>query len=253
MLFESDIKAKVLNHLINKGAIDASSIIINEFTLHNSDRRVDLAVYQKDKLIGIEIKSEADSLYRLEGQISSYEMLFDKVIVVVAPKHTKNVVDILSESVAVWEISSSNIKVKRKGKTKLVKDKANLRKLLLKSDWVKLERSFNKTPLFPESLSIKTLRKAIKTSITQRFSESSEHFWKLTSNRKVSPEDLPLLSRYVISREIYQSRKESSMEFWENWSKTTIEDDLRTYHYSAYRIPKDFGKVPEEIKNLLEA
>lgn len=253
MLFESDIKAKVLNHLINKGAIDASSIIISEFTLHNSDRRVDLAVYHKDKLIGIEIKSEADSLYRLEGQISSYEMLFDKVIVVVASKHTSNVLDILSESVAVWEVSSSNIKVKRKGKTKLVNDKNNLRKLLLKSDWVKLEKSLNKVSLLPESLSIKTLRKAVKTSLTNRFSESSEYFRKLTSNREISPEDLSLLSRYLISREIYQSRKESSVEFWENWSKTSIEDDLRTYHCSAYRIPTDFGKVPKEIKDLLEA
>lgn len=257
MLLEPDIKAIVLNHLRNKGVISVNSTIINEFTLHNDDRRVDLAVYEKDRFFAIEIKSEADSLYRLKGQVDRYDELFDKVIVVSAPKHTQTILETLPTRIAVWEVSASKITIKRRGRISVVTNKESLSKLLLKNDWDKLVRALNQRAegevLLPDSLSIKELRVMVRSSIRSRFSNSSSHFWEVTNRRIINPEDLPLLSRFLIERGILKSNRQSRELFWEKWSKSTFEDDLQTYHSRTYQVPSNFGKVPEEILELLEA
>lgn len=257
MILESDIKAIVLNHLRSKGVLSANSIIMSELTLDNHYRRIDLAVYEESRFIGIEIKSEADSLYRLQGQIESYDKFFDKVIVVVAPKHTQCVIEKLPKHIAVWEVSPTKVIVKQRGRIALVNDKENLGKLLLKSDLDKVIKALkiknSNIALCLEKLSIKELRKIVRESIYARFSESSYYFWKKTKNKNITPTDISLLSRFQLSRDMFNSSRTSSNLFWENWSKSTFEDDLQNHISKHYRIPKNFGKVPQEITELLEA
>lgn len=60
--------------------------IIEELELGKGESRIDLAVLGKE-FIGIEIKSDCDSLARLESQILTYNRSLEKIILIVGEKH----------------------------------------------------------------------------------------------------------------------------------------------------------------------
>ena len=66
---EFAIKKMLLTHLL-KCEDDSNSYAITEFSIANFTRRVDIFFVKDDTLHAFEIKSEFDSLNRLEGQIS---------------------------------------------------------------------------------------------------------------------------------------------------------------------------------------
>lgn len=103
---EPAIKVNLIRWLESKGYLD-NAVLINELPVANLSRtsfarRVDIAV-ANGSLLGFEIKSEFDSLERLEGQVKLYLERFDKVFVVCAPKFTKKVVKLLPTNAAVIE------------------------------------------------------------------------------------------------------------------------------------------------------
>lgn len=115
---ESAIKTTVINHLMyKKNGLSSSTnaFIINEFSIANFTRRVDLIQAKKNQLFAFEIKSESDSLYRLKGQVDEYLEHFDKVTVVAAPKHVARVLELTPKNVAVWEITGGDLKIIRRG------------------------------------------------------------------------------------------------------------------------------------------
>src|ERR1700761_7428127 len=67
---------------------DGSAAIIDEMPLMRGRGRADLA-FVNGRLCGYEIKSEADSLARLEIQSVNYESVFEFNTIVVAHKHLK--------------------------------------------------------------------------------------------------------------------------------------------------------------------
>jgi len=71
-LLEPQIKALIINYLRSKNKLNQDTTVINEFTVDGYSRRVDLLVADKKHFIAFEVKSEADSLTRLEGQTQKY-------------------------------------------------------------------------------------------------------------------------------------------------------------------------------------
>ncbi len=63
--FESDIKALLIQFLMEKNILSEDAIIINELTVDKYARRADIVLLKKDELHAYEIKSDADSLTRL--------------------------------------------------------------------------------------------------------------------------------------------------------------------------------------------
>ena len=72
-------------------------LIIPEMVVCDGESRVDIAV-ANENLYGYEIKSDVDTLDRLEIQKQSYNRTFDKVFIVVGSKFEK----IISEHVPDW-------------------------------------------------------------------------------------------------------------------------------------------------------
>ncbi|CAQ83853.1 MULTISPECIES: sce7726 family protein [Photorhabdus] len=68
---EDSIKAALIDWLIERNELNDNAVLINELPIANFSRRVDLAL-ANGKLHAYEIKSDSDSLARLEGQISTY-------------------------------------------------------------------------------------------------------------------------------------------------------------------------------------
>jgi hypothetical protein len=76
---------------------------IKEMFIDKFSRRADL-VMANGKLSVFEIKSERDSLSRLEGQLDSYCRYFEKVTVVCAERHLAGVLSLASADVGIWSV-----------------------------------------------------------------------------------------------------------------------------------------------------
>lgn len=88
MLKDKDIRESLFEFLEEK--YDKIRII-EEKSMGES--RADVVAILTDKIVGIEIKSDADSYARLERQIKDYELYFDYNCIVVGSTHAKSVVE----------------------------------------------------------------------------------------------------------------------------------------------------------------
>ena len=65
---------------------DAGTLILDELAILDGDGRADLAVVN-GQLHGYEIKSDADTLDRLPGQVAAYNAVFDRITLVAGTRH----------------------------------------------------------------------------------------------------------------------------------------------------------------------
>lgn len=86
-----------------------------ELPIADFSRRIDL-VMANGSLSGFEIKSEQDTLSRLDGQLETYTQYFENVTVVCATKHLKKVMCIAPDTVGVWEFDGKKLVVHRKAR-----------------------------------------------------------------------------------------------------------------------------------------
>ncbi|MCE0813553.1 sce7726 family protein [Buttiauxella sp. S04-F03] len=208
--FEKEIKKTVLNHLLTKGKINNETIVINELTIDSFARRVDLAILVDGKIIAYEIKSDADSLYRLSGQLEKYKQYFDKIIVVTTIKHVENILTMIPKNIEVWEVAEEKIKIKKRGKLSKIEDKKNYLDLLRVQDMRKLAKNF-KIPLGSSGkreikdilkknlnqISLQKLKLFVIEVISQRYKNTSSNFIEnIKIGNKVTINDLNRLSPY---------------------------------------------------------
>lgn len=212
--FEKKLKRIVLEHLYKKDAIDNKTIVINELTIDSFSRRADLVVIKNEKMIAYEIKSDADSLYRLSGQLDKYLEYFDKVVVVTTPKHTLNILDCIHEKIEVWEIADDKVSVKKRGKLQRIVNKEKYLDLLKVHEMKKMAHLFNikldgknkqevrKSILRGlNGVSFEKLKSFTINAISNRYILTSNLFIENVMLRKgVILSDIDLLSPYSIER-----------------------------------------------------
>jgi hypothetical protein len=99
--FEAQLKAAVIDRLFARSYVDDDAVLVSEMTVANWSRRVDV-VLANGKLWGFEIKSDADSLSRLPGQIETFRHHFEKFVVVAAERFEAAILDMVPEGVGVW-------------------------------------------------------------------------------------------------------------------------------------------------------
>ncbi len=88
MLLDKDIREPLFDFLEERyGKVR----ILEEKTAGNS--RADVVMVIPDKIVGIEIKSDADTYTRLESQVADYDLYFDQNIVVVGSTHAGHVAE----------------------------------------------------------------------------------------------------------------------------------------------------------------
>ena len=106
------LQAKLAASQHGQGAAFVSELFIDEFA-----RRADL-VMANGKLSAFEIKSEKDSLDRLDGQLETYLRLFEQVTVVCAKRHQAGVEERVPDGVGVWVLAvDGSLKILRRAKT----------------------------------------------------------------------------------------------------------------------------------------
>ena len=84
------IRKNLHRQILKRHHSSRNTIVVDEFGLKHGKCRADIAVIN-GSLVGYEIKSDQDSLSRLSEQVQSYNAVFDKSWIVVAPKYVKAV------------------------------------------------------------------------------------------------------------------------------------------------------------------
>lgn len=124
-IYDKDIRPILYNKFasLKEFTSDKSSIIIDELAVVNGAARVDIAVVN-GKLHGYEIKSEKDTLDRLPDQVLFYNMVFDKISIVVSEKFLEKVKKIVPDWWGIYIVFSceENIKLKLEKKPKINKN-----------------------------------------------------------------------------------------------------------------------------------
>ncbi|MDH1333515.1 sce7726 family protein [Comamonas thiooxydans] len=109
---KSLLQAKLASSQHGQGAAFVSELFIDAFA-----RRADL-VMANGKLSAFEIKSEKDTLDRLDGQLETYLRLFEQVTVVCAERHQAGVEQRVPDGVGVWVLAvDGSLRILRKAKT----------------------------------------------------------------------------------------------------------------------------------------
>lgn len=103
---ESLMRTALLDFLRSRE--DGDCVFMNELSVAGFERRADL-VLANGHLSVYEIKSAADTLVRLGGQLACYQKYFEATTVVCAPKHLKGVLRLASRSTGVMTVDRDGI------------------------------------------------------------------------------------------------------------------------------------------------
>lgn len=93
MIKDKDIRFK---YILDNLDFFKTGIFINEYSL-NKERVVDFACFKDGKFYGYEIKSEADNLIRLVGQLRKYVRFFNYVYLIIFNNHLEDTVKLLNK------------------------------------------------------------------------------------------------------------------------------------------------------------
>lgn len=93
---DRDVREALHRKVLKEHHGEDDTLVLDELGIRHGASRVDIAVVN-GKLHGFEIKSDSDTLTRLEGQVVLYNDVFDRVTLVVGQKHADKVVSKIPE------------------------------------------------------------------------------------------------------------------------------------------------------------
>lgn len=247
-MLEDDIKVALISYLRDKNKNYSNSIIASEFVFDNFSRRADLLLIDSGRFFAYEIKSEFDSLVRLEGQIEQYLDYFDKLTLVVAPKHLKSALAKSPECVEVLEIKDNKFKLIRRGKINKKHNSEKILRLLKVKELKSLAKKFGDTNETRKELIVNSLltlappflKSYVVETISSRFKYSSEAFKLVSYERDICTDDLKLLSN---SKFINLNKRDISKAF------NHVDEKMEAMQKRSNELV--FGEPPMYIKKLL--
>jgi hypothetical protein len=188
-LDEGHLKASVLSKLRRDGLINQETPVASEFRLGSAPARADLALFGRT-FIGVEIKSQFDTLRRLEAQLSAYGRRFEQSILVVAERHARAIAVESLGSIELWTLDrTGQITVVRKGV--VLQRETGFASLMTLEE----RRRFLRTG------SAESERSAFAAAFRARYGETSTRFWEAVRGRRITDTDIAMLSRYREGRE----------------------------------------------------
>lgn len=223
--YELHIKCDFLNYLKVGKVINSRSLIASEYVLGSAGRRADLAVHNGSNFIGVEVKSQYDTLARLPEQLKVYTACFDEVMIVLDQRHIEEGLEIASTDVGVFEVGrKGEICLRRAAATKpqvtpetrlQLLTLQELKKLMGYSVGSPIKRNFliDQAAKLPRD----AIRDAVTDSFRQAFSHTSGEFWQYVKRRRVTSDALSLLSRFAPSRVNVREKQDQRERFWDTW------------------------------------
>jgi len=195
MLNESDIKLAVIDRLFALGQL-RDAVLINEMVVANWSRRADLVV-ANGKLTAFEIKSDIDTLDRLQGQVHTYSERFDKVVIVTTDRFRERALNETNPSIGVWvargQPGNVQFTTARAGKANLIKSKEMLcsflsqseLRALLRGKGIRVGVDANRAHLVHavESLPVSAIRGFVLETLKGRYRDTFDAFCDVRQER----------------------------------------------------------------------
>lgn len=201
---EADIKAAVVARLRKDGDISSRSVLATEYPIGRTGVRADLAILQ-GTFVGIEIKSQHDSLRRLQRQLSAYRQFFDRTILVVAERHLAAVQKLMLEGIELWVVHGSSLQL-------ISVDSRPSQRLPFTELLTEAQRSRCSGQMDDGG------RAAFTTIFNLRFGQTSRAFWASVGRRRVTAGDLSLLSRFRDLRTGQLRLRDERARTWDQWA-----------------------------------
>ncbi|BBB12513.1 sce7726 family protein [Sphingopyxis sp. FD7] len=201
---EAAVKAQVLDH-IRQASGRRKPILTAELTLGTSGTRADVAVLSDEELIGLEIKTERDSLRRLPSQIEAYARYFDHVVIVAAPCHFADLAEMDLHGASVWRSTKDGLDPLISGQRNSVSPLAYL-DLMTRQEKKEVVAKGDAT-----------VREHYFDTFTRRYGQTSLALWRSVARRKIKPDDVRLLSRFNERRAAVQAVVQEREERWQRW------------------------------------
>lgn len=197
---EATAKALILTH-VRRASGRRLPTVTAELTLGMSSVRADLVVVRDSELIGIEIKTERDTLRRLPAQIKGYAKFFHHAMIVADERHLAAILNMDVRGASVWVLEENGIELVSKG-----------------------QRNVPCSSVFGEMMTREERRvfdaggrEAYLEVFTKRYGESSQTFWDSVRGRKIRSEDIKFLSRFTERRlAILDIARDKELQ-WQRW------------------------------------
>jgi hypothetical protein len=204
---EAHAKAAVINHFRAVGQLKHGSTLASEFTVPKLVR-ADLALLDS-AITFIEIKTQRDTLRRLNGQVEAYERSCDRLILVLADRHLKALESDDYPCAEIWALDGANaLTLRREPMRDPVLDDVD--RFLTQEERRRLAQ--------PASLSLGSNDRARALALLkQRFQEPNARFWRAVRTGQVKPTHLELLSRFREARAFAASVDEEAQRRWHAW------------------------------------
>ena len=219
-LSEAAIKAIVIDHLFAKGML-RDAVLINEMVVANWSRRADLAV-ANGRLTAFEIKSDLDTLARLDGQVETYLQRFDKVVIVTTEKFHREVLQRTPDYVGVWVLVQAEtqhgyrVRIARPGRATDVRRTEVLCGFLLqtelssflRSQGLAIEADYSRAALtsLAEHVPTSRLRVFVLDAIKKRYQDTFSAF--VAARRDGATADLSSLSKAKLQLRRYEQQQQ---------------------------------------------
>lgn len=164
------LKAAFIDFVLDN--FDDSVIIGHEVMYGSSGRFADMVLLYKGDTYAIEIKSDSDSLYRINGQLHEYQRQFNYVIVVCGQKYCQQLCQRLPKGIGLFQVSNNtDVKELRKPTRRTRLDKEEML-FSIKSTYL------SKQADFPTSnISTDTIRSKFAKKRTSRVQEILYNYW----------------------------------------------------------------------------
>lgn len=220
---EIDIKAAFLQHLRELKVISKGDVVTSEYVLGANGRRADLAFWAAN-FVGVEVKSDADSLGRLGDQVAVYEHCFEKTVVVVAPKHVTSCLKLLAQHIGLWVVDGNGrarcIREAALNPARLVGPQlelltvAELRHLVGADGALKSRKALVS---LCGRLSATEIAGAVNRSFISKYRNVSDEFWLDVGRRKITCDNIEMLTRFAKTKVRLKEAKEAKESFWAKW------------------------------------
>ncbi len=141
-LTDLDIRVALRPRVLQPHLGDPDTVLIEELGVCRGLARVDLAVVN-GTIEGYEIKSDRDSLRRLEGQVDLFSKVLDRAVLVASPRHLDEALNIVPAWWGVLRVQGDldgavNFKVVRRGRKNRSREARALVELLWMDEAVAL-------------------------------------------------------------------------------------------------------------------
>lgn len=249
---EAKAKAALLDFLRSQGLLTAKAAATAELILDKHSVRADVVICDPTDFHCFEIKTERDTLVRLDRQLEVYERHADFVTIVAATKHISAIISRVSSHVGIYELVGFDcpnpIRVVREPARSPSREVDAMLSLLPVTELqarFALNGRLNRQDAIAQAIELPepVKKQAVLAFLAERYGPNSRALLRATRRRRIRVDDLTMLRRWNLADRAAQT---------ENVYQICCGIRPRCEDTEVYsHVGQSFGPVPAELRALL--